>query len=278
MSKVIGVMKCKDSSVPDFMVTTMRLVDDNEGYVGIKDDGEEYHVYCQYWDFEPVAVGEWKYPKGSEKDFEGAPEWVRFVITGGEFVNKWLLESFEKGSQRHVRHDTHYMVYEDLRLDKADYFIIAHREPITECTFQDGVVFDAPIGMPINEFKCRQQSLNASDSDANINGIPLNKITAADVEVVKYDPTKADGEQLVKCGELKIDGEMHDATINKYIRDCKGVQVDVYDVLQAFDVTNPALQHLIKKALCVGIRGHKTKQQDLQDIIDSAIRAKELEQ
>ena len=103
-------------------------------------------------------------------------------------------------------------------------------------------------------------------------------ITKADVEVAKYDPTKVDGEQRVKCGELKIDGEWHKSTINKYTRDCKGVQVDVYDVLQAFDVTNPALQHLIKKALCVGIRGHKTKQQDLQDIIDSAIRAKELEQ
>ena len=116
-------------------------------------------------------------------------------------------------------------------------------------------------------------------------------VTAADVEAVKYDPTKKvdiakeflpkgypeKGQINHKCGELKIDGKMHESTINKYTRDCKGVQVDVYDVLQAFDVTNPALQHLIKKALCVGIRGHKTKQQDLQDIIDSAIRAKELE-
>lgn len=138
---------------------------------------------------------------------------------------------------------------------------------------------DTPIGVPINEFKCRHQSLNANDSDIRINGIPIGEFSAkAYVEVVKYDQTKADGEQRVKCGELKIDGEMHDATINKYTRECKGVQVDVYDVLQAFNVTNPALQHLIKKALCVGIRGHKTKQQDLQDIIDSAIRAKELEQ
>ena len=64
---------------------------------------------------------------------------------------------------------------------------------------------------------------------------------------------------------------------NKYIRDLKGVKVDVYDVLLAFKVENPALQHLIKKALCTGIRGHKNKDQDLQDIIDSAIRAKELE-
>jgi hypothetical protein len=52
---------------------------------------------------------------------------------------------------------------------------------------------------------------------------------------------------------------------------------DVYDVLKAFEVTNPALQHLIKKALKVGKRGHKDLETDLQDIIDSAIRAKQLE-
>ncbi len=65
---------------------------------------------------------------------------------------------------------------------------------------------------------------------------------------------------------------------NKYLHEIKqGVFVDVYDVLMAWDVTNPALQHLIKKALQAGERGHKSREQDLQDIIDSAIRAKELE-
>lgn len=65
---------------------------------------------------------------------------------------------------------------------------------------------------------------------------------------------------------------------NKYLREIKpGVFVDVYDVLMAWNVTNPALQHLIKKALQPGERGHKSREQDLQDIIDSAIRAKELE-
>ena len=66
------------------------------------------------------------------------------------------------------------------------------------------------------------------------------------------------------------------AETGKYTRIIKSETVDVYDVLQAFYVTNPALQHLIKKALCVGIRGHKTAEQDYQDIIDSAIRAKEI--
>ncbi len=63
----------------------------------------------------------------------------------------------------------------------------------------------------------------------------------------------------------------------KYNRPCKGVTIDVYDVLQAFDVTNPALQHLIKKALCAGLRGHKDRQQDLNEILESAKRAIELE-
>ena len=70
---------------------------------------------------------------------------------------------------------------------------------------------------------------------------------------------------------------------NKYDREIKCKEtgktfiVDVYSVLQAFNVTNPALSHLTKKSLCAGLRGHKNKEQDLQDIIDSAIRAKELE-
>ena len=65
-------------------------------------------------------------------------------------------------------------------------------------------------------------------------------------------------------------------TPSKYTKTIHGVSVDVYDVLQAWGVTNPALQHLIKKAMQCGQRGHKDNEQDLQDIIDSAIRAKEL--
>lgn len=63
---------------------------------------------------------------------------------------------------------------------------------------------------------------------------------------------------------------------NKYQRHLKGATVDVYDVIKAFNVTCPALQHLLKKALCCGLRGHKDQMQDLQDIVDSAHRAQEL--
>lgn len=65
---------------------------------------------------------------------------------------------------------------------------------------------------------------------------------------------------------------------NKYQREIKhGVFVDVYDVLAAWKVQNPALQHLIKKALQPGERGHKTLEQDMADIVASAVRAQDLE-
>lgn len=65
--------------------------------------------------------------------------------------------------------------------------------------------------------------------------------------------------------------------MSKYLRTIKGVQIDVYDVLKAWEVQNPALQHLIKKALQPGARGHKTLENDLRDILVSAERAMELE-
>ena len=53
--------------------------------------------------------------------------------------------------------------------------------------------------------------------------------------------------------------------------------VDIYDVLQAWQVTNPAIQHAIKKLLQPGQRGHKTRAEDLQEALVSIERAIELE-
>lgn len=68
---------------------------------------------------------------------------------------------------------------------------------------------------------------------------------------------------------------------NKYSRGILGfcgtiVKVNVYRVLDSFNVTNPQLQHLVKKALCVGQRGHKSTIQDYKDILDSAQSAYDL--
>lgn len=64
---------------------------------------------------------------------------------------------------------------------------------------------------------------------------------------------------------------------NKYFREIKpGVWVDVYDVLRAFNVTDACLQHLIKKALAAGQRGHKDTLTDYKDILESSQRALEM--
>jgi len=64
--------------------------------------------------------------------------------------------------------------------------------------------------------------------------------------------------------------------LKKYNVKCKGVEIDVYDVLKAFDVQCPATQHAIKKLLKTGKRGHKDAEQDLSEAIESINRAKEL--
>jgi len=95
------------------------------------------------------------------------------------------------------------------------------------------------------------------------------------------DPSKC-GKHYEFCGADKIlklkpiGGEAIDISRTKYNVEYKGITLDVYDVLKAFDVRCPALQHLIKKALKAGGRGHKDLTTDLDDIIASAIRAKEL--
>lgn len=62
-----------------------------------------------------------------------------------------------------------------------------------------------------------------------------------------------------------------------YFKDVSKLEViDVYAVLELFGVTNPCIQHIVKKALCTGKRGHKDFAKDLQDIADTANRAVEL--
>lgn len=66
-------------------------------------------------------------------------------------------------------------------------------------------------------------------------------------------------------------------TSNKYKRKVPSTEIDVYDILKAFNVVNPATQHAIKKLLCAGDRGYKDKVQDLKEALASIERAIELE-
>lgn len=54
--------------------------------------------------------------------------------------------------------------------------------------------------------------------------------------------------------------------------------IDVYRVLERFNVTDPALQHAIKKLLVAGGRGLKDLDKDIQEAIDTLTRFQEMRQ
>lgn len=109
----------------------------------------------------------YKYHKGSEADFFGAPEWATMVVTGGEFSQPWFLESFNAGKQRHRRCSESIFVFKLLSHQPSEYEVIAHREPIRE----------EKVSVTIT---------NNSTDDVTINGTPINEIGGT--KTINYTP------------------------------------------------------------------------------------------
>lgn len=66
---------------------------------------------------------------------------------------------------------------------------------------------------------------------------------------------------------------MHD----HYFKDVSNFQrVDVYRVLRLFEVTDPCIQHAVKKLLVAGGRGSKDVDKDIQEAMDSLLRWREM--
>ena len=56
---------------------------------------------------------------------------------------------------------------------------------------------------------------------------------------------------------------------NHYFKDVSRLDsVDVYRVLELFEVVEPAIQHAVKKLLCAGGRGAKSQPQDVQEAMN----------
>jgi hypothetical protein len=59
-----------------------------------------------------------------------------------------------------------------------------------------------------------------------------------------------------------------------YYKDVRHLsEIDVYRVLQLFNVTDPCVQHAVKKLLCAGGRGAKDQERDLREAVDSVNRS-----
>ena len=63
-----------------------------------------------------------------------------------------------------------------------------------------------------------------------------------------------------------------------YFKDVSSLKhIDVYRVLVLFGVTNPCIQHAVKKLLCAGNRGVKDELKDVQEAIASLLRYLEMQ-
>jgi hypothetical protein len=123
--------------------------------------------------------------------------------------------------------------------------------------------------------------------------------TIGDFELVEMrsDPWTEGEERMAVIPQNGNDGEHYDkvenpdlveyGNNNRYRRKIKTIlvdsvdhviYVDAYDVLAAFNVTNPAMAHAIKKMLAPGQRGAKDTIQDMNEAMQSIKRAIKLEQ
>jgi hypothetical protein len=122
-----------------------------------------------------------------------------------------------------------------------------------------------------SEFPSRPGVSTSGATDIKIN--PDNAPWKADEvfhQVFSKEPLTR--EELEKAGLEPDVGPFY--SNDKYKREIKpGVFIDVYDVIDCYEVTSGPLQHALKKILAPGQRGHKTYEQDLIDILSSVERA-----
>ena len=65
---------------------------------------------------------------------------------------------------------------------------------------------------------------------------------------------------------------------NHYFKDVSNLKfIDVYRVLDLFNVVNPCVQHAIKKLLCAGQRGVKDERKDIEEAVSSLVRCLEMQ-
>lgn len=64
---------------------------------------------------------------------------------------------------------------------------------------------------------------------------------------------------------------------NFYTQTIGGQKADVYRICQVYNITNPCIQHALKKLLRCG-RSHKSEEQDIQDAIDTLLRWQEMQE
>lgn len=100
------------------------------------------------------------------------------------------------------------------------------------------------------------------------------------IETVKHKYNYTDeSNSCLKSKQVEVTKQKYSPSSkhSHYFKDVSKLdKIDVYSVLALFEVTDPCIQHAVKKLLCTGNRGHKDFNKDVQDSIDSLQRCLEL--
>lgn len=87
-------------------------------------------------------------------------------------------------------------------------------------------------------------------------------------------------EEVVKAYLAAIERkypEKDEPKYKHYFKDVSNLdKIDIYRILDLWEVNHPCLQHAAKKILVAGNRGHKDIEKDIKEAIDSLERYKEM--
>lgn len=63
-----------------------------------------------------------------------------------------------------------------------------------------------------------------------------------------------------------------------YFKHWGNKKLDIYRIIDLWNITDPCIQHALKKLICTGGRGHKSVEEDIQNVIDTLERWKEMQE
>jgi hypothetical protein len=137
----------------------------------------------------------------------------------------------------------------------------------------------------------RVLSPSSSELDA-LESLPDDEIDYSDIPEIKnyYVNPRQSGKSwlqsnvwgippwTIKAGIVgnTADKILLDSPNNKYLRPYPYDTIDIYRVLQIYEVTDPCIQHAVKKLLCAGKRGYKEVEKDVEEAIMSLQRWEEM--
>jgi hypothetical protein len=254
----------------------------------LADKYTEYAMMCRVGDETPIPYNEWLLVQSSLSQIDTVkidPESVAHLIEEEESIRRhneyikmcqsqdvdpldyWDWLDFDKKYQEHVR---------------------TAGSPLSPATFQKFVDVRNRVQELTSEPEVVRLTKERDDLASRLDCLQSNiqKLKSEQAELCqqRHELILENEEMIDELESLKSAAGQRTTPANQplyphYFREVTNVtHVDVYWLLQAWDVSDPCVQHAVKKLIAAGRRGAKDKVKDLNEAKDSIVRALELGQ